>query len=174
MWGHDAGQQDAELGPGAVEDPQRMVPPNTNVECIPIEPEFKEIWVHGTWDGSKKEFQSYVNAAHQLGLCEECVDVVIVDGRAQGDCALEVLLFLREDSVLYIHDWLPERMGGVEQCDTIDIIRSKPKIAGHMSGGLAVLKPKPDVLKQEKLHKSRSSWFSVARNRNISSFFSSP
>ena len=47
----------------------------------------------------------------------DCVDVVLVDGRARGDCALELLPYLRPDSLVFVHDWTPSRMGGTEQYD---------------------------------------------------------
>ena len=49
--------------------------------------------------------------------CTDCVDVVLVDGRARGDCALELLPYLRPDSLVFVHDWTPSRMGGTEQYD---------------------------------------------------------
>jgi hypothetical protein len=51
----------------------------------------------GTWDGSHKEFKTYVEAAQLMERSSDnsTVDVVIVDGRARGDCALEALPYMR-------------------------------------------------------------------------------
>jgi len=140
---------------------QRMVPPNTKVECVPIEKEFEESFGSpGTWDGSKKEFKTYVEAAHMLRECPDCNDIIIVDGRARADCALEVLPYLREDTVVFIHDYLPERIGGTDKYgkalsayDVVEIIKSRPKQEWQMSGGLAILKPKKSVLAHIKSEK---------------------
>jgi len=37
------------------------------------------------------------------------VDIVLIDGRARADCALEVLPFLRPESRVFIHDWTESR-----------------------------------------------------------------
>ncbi|KAJ1486069.1 hypothetical protein T484DRAFT_2371702 [Baffinella frigidus] len=98
---------------------QGLVPPNTKVICVPIESEFEASFGDpGTWDGSKREFRTYVEAvSHVAGGCVDCVDVVLIDGRARGDCSLEVLPYLRKDSLVFIHDWMPSRFGGTEQYD---------------------------------------------------------
>ena len=47
------------------------------------------------------------------------MDVVIVDGRARADCAIEILPYLSSETVLFIHDWIDSRMGGLDQYDKV-------------------------------------------------------
>ena len=42
-------------------------------------------------------WQGYVEAVHAMFPCLDCLDVVIVDGRARADCAIEALPYLRPD-----------------------------------------------------------------------------
>jgi hypothetical protein len=85
--------------------------------------------------------------------CTDCVDVVLVDGRARGDCALELLPYLRPDSLVFVHDWIPSRMGGTEQYDkaleyydVLDKVYVPPPQSWRGDSGMIKLRPKPEKL----------------------------
>ena len=89
---------------------QKHAPPNVRVKCVPIEEEYAASYGSpGTWDGSKQEFKAYVESAKEIALMPNSVDIVLIDGRARADCALEVLPFLRPESRVFIHDWTESR-----------------------------------------------------------------
>ena len=125
---------------------QKLAPPNVRIRCIPIEAEYaKSFGNPGTWDGSKKEFKSYVEAASEVGSMPESADIVIIDGRARGDCSLEVLPFLKPSSRVFIHDWTDSRFGGTEQYDKSlqaydieDVVHIKPASSWRAPSGVFV------------------------------------
>jgi len=45
----------------------------------------------------------------RVRVCVHMADVVIIDGRARGDCSLEVFPYLKPDSLVFIHDWMKDR-----------------------------------------------------------------
>eukprot|EP00802_Teleaulax_amphioxeia_P010034 Tamp_10059.p1 GENE.Tamp_10059~~Tamp_10059.p1 ORF type:complete len:591 (-),score=104.47 Tamp_10059:262-2034(-) len=137
---------------------QTLAPPNLRVKCVPIEKEYEvSFGSPGTWDGSKKEFKTYVEAAKEAARMPNGVDIVIIDGRARGDCSIEVLPYLRADSLVFIHDWIKGRMGGTEQYDKslefydiVDVVHIKPPTQWRSPSGLVMLKPKPEALEKAK------------------------
>lgn len=50
----------------------------------------------------RKEFKDYVEYIHCLGI--EKFDAVLIDGRARIYCAFEVKPYLKEDSIIFLHD----------------------------------------------------------------------
>mmetsp|Transcript_33380 Transcript_33380/g.51916 ORF Transcript_33380/g.51916 Transcript_33380/m.51916 type:complete len:327 (-) Transcript_33380:267-1247(-) len=143
---------------GWCKEMQSVVPPNVEVRCVGIEPEATETFGNpGKWDGSKKEFKSYVNSIHAMGDCMDCIDVLIVDGRARKDCAIEALPYLREDSVVFVHDWVQSRMKARDQYiqildyyDEVEKVHVPPPQRWRTSSGLIMLKPKPGILAKAK------------------------
>jgi hypothetical protein len=137
---------------------QKLAPPNVRVMCVPIEKEYEvSFGSPGTWDGSKTEFKTYVEAAKEVGRFANSADVVIIDGRARGDCSLEVLPYLRPDSLVFIHDWQQSRFGGTEQYDKalaaydiVDVVNIRPPASWRSPSGLVMLRPKPDALANAK------------------------
>lgn len=136
---------------------QSLAPPNARIICVPIEEWAKaEFGSPGTWDGSIKEFKTYVEAVHGIG-CQGCLDVVLIDGRARGDCSIEVLPHIRPDSKVFIHDWMKARFGGRENYDKsldyydIEKVVHVPAAAAWRSpSGLVMLQPKKEVLAEAK------------------------
>ena len=135
---------------------QTMAPPNVRIKCVPIESEYEELFYspgRRKWDFSKREFKTYVEAARDLGLMKNSADVVIIDGRARGDCSLEVLPYLRSDSLVLMHDWTSTRLGGMVHpfigdyakalafYDIVELVYDKKRATG-----LVLLRPKPEAL----------------------------
>jgi len=136
---------------------QTLVPPNARVICVPIEEWAKQSFGSpGTWDGSKKEFKTYVESIHDVG-CEDCLDVVLIDGRARGDCSIEALSHVRPDSKVFIHDWMKERFGGREQYDkALDyydvekVVHVPPPASWRSGSGLVMLNAKEEAISAAK------------------------
>ncbi len=71
------------------------VPPNVlGLEWFPV---FNE--------GSIGEFRDYVKFVNVIGSFDKKFDVVLIDGRARVDCAIEVLPYLKENAIVFIHDF---------------------------------------------------------------------
>lgn len=66
-------------------------------------------WREATTDQRLAVFGSYVDLIAQAG--EPRFDVVLVDGRVRGECAIAALPYLDERSVVIIHDWNLEEEG---------------------------------------------------------------
>ncbi len=64
-----------------------FVPPNSNKKNLPIEFQFKD----------------YIKKVNNLKV--SFFNKVLIDGRARTWCAEEVLLYVNEDSVIFIHDF---------------------------------------------------------------------
>ena len=56
-------------------------------------------------DGSFGEFKNYVQFADVLGSLNKKFDVVLIDGRARVECAKQVLPYLAEGAVVFLHDF---------------------------------------------------------------------
>jgi hypothetical protein len=82
------------------------------------------------------EIKSYVNYIDNLNV--KLFNKVFIDGRGRGFCALKVLNYINEDSLVFIHDfWTRECRGYFEvfkYYDIIDYTTSKE--------GLIILKKK--------------------------------
>lgn len=79
----------------------------------------------------KEEFESYIKKVNNLP--EKKIDKVLIDGRARFWCGLEVLPYLKDDSLVFVHDFMNrERYHGLLE---------KYNLIGHMIT-LGVLKPK--------------------------------
>lgn len=106
----------------------------------------------------KYQIQTYVDFVDTLGI--EKFDKVLIDGRGRGWCAEKVLPYLKEDSIVFIHDyWARPQYHIVEKWyDVID----------HVKWGqsLVVLKPKKSVLNMlnKKISKMEISIIQPSRN----------
>lgn len=49
-----------------------------------------------------REFKTYIEYVDQLNIM---FDVVLIDGRARAQCAKKVLKYLKDDAVVFIHDF---------------------------------------------------------------------
>jgi len=87
---------------------------------------------------SRSQFKDYVEIIHKLGYK---YDKVFIDGRARLFCAVEVLKYLKPNSIVFIHDFhsRPRYYPVFEFYDPIDDVLSKC--------GLIVLKPKKKLKK---------------------------
>jgi len=63
-------------------------------------------WEPGT-DGSYEQFKDYVDIVKKM---DQMFDMVLIDGRARVDCARSVIPYLKEGAVVFLHDFIPERV----------------------------------------------------------------
>ena len=77
---------------------------NVQTICIPIERGTRGWGTISAFEhGNYYQFKPYVDAVETLGIRK--FDAVLIDGRARLACALKVLPYLKEDSVVFIHDF---------------------------------------------------------------------
>jgi hypothetical protein len=69
---------------------------------IPVDPGYKG-WLGGFAEGNRKQFHDYIRAVHSLNVSK--FDIVLIDGRARVECALEIRPFIRKDSIVFVHDY---------------------------------------------------------------------
>ncbi|EKX45766.1 hypothetical protein GUITHDRAFT_163131 [Guillardia theta CCMP2712] len=56
---------------------RQLAPPNVEIRCVPIEEEYKESFGSpGKWDGSKREFKTYVEAIKEVKSWEQPPDAL--------------------------------------------------------------------------------------------------
>uniref|UniRef100_A0A7S4KIB8 Methyltransferase domain-containing protein n=2 Tax=Guillardia theta TaxID=55529 RepID=A0A7S4KIB8_GUITH len=145
---------------------RQLAPPNVEIRCVPIEEEYKESFGSpGKWDGSKREFKTYVEAIKEVKSWEQPPDVVLIDGRARGDCSVEALPYLNEKSLVFIHDWITTRFGGrdkydkaLKYYDIVDVVEVPPPQSWRSASGLVKLRPKPEALANAKRAAERGEW----------------
>jgi len=71
------------------------IPPNTkNLNWLP---EFEE--------GGYDDFKNYIKFVNIVAFAGKKFDLVLIDGRARADCAIEVLPHLSENAVVFIHNF---------------------------------------------------------------------
>lgn len=84
----------------------------------------------------REEFQDYILAVADFG---KKFDKVLIDGRARQWCGIEVLNYIDNNSIVFVHDWVRERYHLLLlYYNIIEKIDSEFKDAN----GLAVLKKK--------------------------------
>ncbi len=77
---------------------------NTKIYYAP--PNTRDLkWFPPDKRGDKESFKSYIGFADVLGSLGKRFDVVFIDGRARSFCALKALDFLKEEAVVFIHDF---------------------------------------------------------------------
>ncbi|KAA8494650.1 hypothetical protein FVE85_2891 [Porphyridium purpureum] len=120
--------------------------------------------IHGFEHGSYRQFQNYVDAVDQLGVA--AFDFVLVDGRARLACALKVLPYLKDRSIVFLHDFYGDRVqlyGGVlkyydEVARVLARANTMPTMGPvHEPQGLLVLRRKQNIehllpLSAEQIH----------------------
>lgn len=76
---------------------------NLVVKCVQVK-QGQRRW--GTWSkwehGSYEQFEDYVDVVKELRVK---FDRILIDGRARMACALRVLPYLKEDGVVFLHDF---------------------------------------------------------------------
>ncbi|KAJ8601975.1 hypothetical protein CTAYLR_008808 [Chrysophaeum taylorii] len=75
-------------------------------------PNFDAKWREAPTDHRVQVFKDYVGAIGSVG--ESRFDVVLVDSRCRGECALAALPYVSVNSYVIIHDWNLEEEGPVE------------------------------------------------------------
>lgn len=56
-------------------------------------------------EGDCHSFRDYIEFVHIIGSLEKKFDIVLIDGRARVDCAIEILPYLNKDAVVFLHDF---------------------------------------------------------------------
>jgi hypothetical protein len=79
--------------------------------CVPKQ---SEIQPTAGWDGDYEQYRNYIDAVDRPGLPLK-YDFVYVDGRARVAAALKVLPYLRNDSIVVLHDAVREIYSPVEK-----------------------------------------------------------
>ena len=65
-------------------------PPNTQIK-LPV------------WTGSEKDFYNYINYIDKID--NKKYDIVLIDGRARQFCAIKILNYIDENSIVFVHDF---------------------------------------------------------------------
>lgn len=74
-------------------------------------PNFDAKWREADTEDRRAVFKNYIDAIGTVG--ESRFDVVLVDSRCRGECAIAALPYLDSNSLLVIHDWNLEEEGPV-------------------------------------------------------------
>lgn len=91
--------------------------------------------------GTYRQFKEYVQEIDRLGV--RAVDRVLVDGRARIACAVYSLRYLRQDSLVFIHDFAKRELlraynkvfiyfEMVSKVDELVVLRPKLNMAGYV------------------------------------------
>lgn len=83
---------------------------------------------------NQNQFYSYIKIIHDLGIKK--FDKVLIDGRSRIQCAKEVLNYLDEKSLVFLHDFnaRPQYNSILKDYDLVENLKS--------TKGLVILKPK--------------------------------
>mmetsp|Transcript_25523 Transcript_25523/g.32143 ORF Transcript_25523/g.32143 Transcript_25523/m.32143 type:complete len:264 (-) Transcript_25523:107-898(-) len=68
-------------------------------------------WLNASTEERSAVFKDYLGLIEKAGEKEKRFDLVLVDGRVRGECAIAALPYLDENSVVVIHDWFLEEIG---------------------------------------------------------------
>lgn len=112
---------------------------NVKVHCKSVEKGYLG-WGGGLEEGTFAQFEEYVDAAHNIGLLPDSVDVVLDDGRARVPVALSVFPYLKPHTgVLFMHDYthrdrsyyhvVEQFYDKLETVNTLAKFRRKPGVA---------------------------------------------
>lgn len=106
----------------------------------------------------KSQVQTYIDFVDVLEI--EKFDKVLVDGRGRGWCAEKVLKYLKEDSIVFIHDYW--------QRPQYHIVEKWYDVVGYVKEGqsIVMLKPKKEVLDKINKPKSKLSISFIQPSRN--------
>ena len=72
-------------------------------------PNFDDKWLYAATEKRAAVFRDYIDLIGKAG--PERFDVVLVDGRARGECAIAALPYVDDKSIVFIHDWNLEEQG---------------------------------------------------------------
>ena len=137
-----------------------------NVNLFYVGPDYKMSKRHGVsskWP-INENFRVYANFPNKLN---KKFDVVLVDGRARKWCALEIIPYLKKESIVFIHDfWMRADRNYHDVFEYFDVI---DKVTHGQS--LVALKLKPEIsplqfptMKIEKEHKITTC---ISSNNNL-------
>jgi len=125
---------------------------NSSLRCVPNSP--NEDWgtVSKFEHANYRQFKEYVNGVQNLRVKK--FDKVLIDGRARVACALRVLAYLKEDSVVFLHDFysrIPQYGVVLKYYEEVARIKAFRNTLPHdgpidMPQGLIVLRPKSSAV----------------------------
>jgi hypothetical protein len=90
------------------------------------------------YQGTYEQFKEYVDQIDNIGLQEGSIDVALVDGRARLSCAIKLLPYLHNNSIVIIHDfWVRpyyfdvlnyyDEVKSVKHGQSVIVMRPKPR-----------------------------------------------
>lgn len=109
---------------------------NKNVKLYYVPPNFDSLdWFpYSPKDGSFQEFRNYIQFVSIIGSLGKKFDIVLIDGRARVECAKEILPYLSDNAVVFVHNfnrhiyWNILNYYYVEKVkDTLAVLRKKVK-----------------------------------------------
>lgn len=74
-------------------------------------------WLYASTEERSAVFQEYLDLIKIAGEKEGRLDLVLIDGRVRGECAIAALPYVDEKSVVVIHDWFLEEIGHAVNSD---------------------------------------------------------
>jgi predicted O-methyltransferase YrrM len=118
----------------------------------------KERVEHGGSEGDNISYRNYLDVVDEPGL-PKTYDFVLIDGRARLGAALKVLPFLRNDSVLVLHDAIRKRYSPIRRYFLV--------VHGNMSSGSAARSQNGYLVLQKRLDINESLPLSHSRIANV-------
>lgn len=77
-----------------------------NVRLFYVPPDTPSLeWPSAFEEGRESDFKRYIKFVNNIVSLGKKFNLVLVDGRARVDCAIEVLPHLKKDAVVFIHDF---------------------------------------------------------------------
>lgn len=91
-------------------------PPNNNIK-LPV------------WEGKEKDFLNYINYIDNIQYKK--YDVVIIDGRARQFCAIKILNYIDNNTLVFFHDFFErERYHFIlDNYNILNLVGSSPSLA---------------------------------------------
>ena len=116
---------------------------HNNVSIHHINPDILRSETGATGPRSYQEFQTYIEFPKTF---DTKFDKVLIDGRARPHCAIFILKYLKEDSMVFIHDfWArPQYHNVLEYYDEVESVKDTIVQTG---GSMVALKPKNQTLR---------------------------
>lgn len=113
-----------------------------NVKIYYIPPNAPDLkWFPVFKEGEYRDFKNYIEFISNIASIGKKFDVILIDGRARAECALEALPYISENTAVFIHDFDRSYYWKVLE---------HYEIAG-IAGALAVLKKKKEIFNNDRI-----------------------
>ena len=86
-------------------DTLNQVGKNVRIHYIPSDSNSLNWFPYVSREGNFAEFRNYIQFVHLIGSFDKKFDIVLIDGRARVECAIEILPYLSDEAVVFIHDF---------------------------------------------------------------------